>query len=39
MSIKSRFRETFGKEHGKQAETLLNSERQQIYHIYWSLWR
>ena len=27
----------FHKEHGKWAEMLLKSERQQIYHIYWSV--
>ena len=39
MSKKSRFRGTFDKWHGKRAETLLKSERQQLYHIYSSLWR
>ena len=39
MSKKSRFRGTFDKWHGKRAETLLKSERQQLYHIYWSLSR
>ena len=24
---------------GKRVETLFKAERQQIYHIYWSLWR
>ena len=38
MSKKSRFREPFGKYHGKQAESLLKSERGHLYHIYWSLW-
>ena len=35
MSKKSRFREPFGKYHGKQAESLLKSERGHLYHIYW----
>ena len=39
MSKKSRFRGTFDKWHGKWGETLLKSERQHLYHIYWSLWR
>ena len=39
MSIKSRFRGLFDKGHGKRAETLLKSERQPPYHLYWSLWR
>ena len=39
MSKKSRFRGAFDKWHVKRAETLLKSERQHLYHIYWSLWR
>ena len=39
MSKKSQFRGSSDKWHGKRAETLLKSERQQLYHIYWSLWR
>ena len=39
ISKKSRFRGPFDKGHGKRAETLLKSERQHLYHIYWSLWR
>ena len=39
MSKKSCFRGLFDKGHGKRAETLLKSERQYLYHIYWSLWR
>ena len=27
------------RKHGKRAETLLKSEQQHLYHIYWSLWR
>ena len=34
MSKKSRFRGPFDKRHDKRAETLLNSERQHLYHIY-----
>ena len=33
MSKKSRFRGPFDKQHGKQAETLLKSERQNVYDI------
>ena len=39
MSQKPRFRGPFDKWHDKRAETLLKSERQHIYHIYWLLWR
>ena len=39
MSKKSRFRRSFNKQHGKRAQTLLKSESQHLYHIYWSLWR
>ena len=38
MSKKFRFRRPFDKWHGKRAKTLLKSERQHLYHIYWSLW-
>ena len=34
MSKKSRFRLPFKKEYGKRLQTLLKSERQQMYHIY-----
>ena len=39
MSKKFRFRRPFDKWHSKRAKTLLKSERQHLYHIYWSLWR
>ena len=39
MSKKSCFRGPLNKWHGKWTETLLKSERQHLYHIYWSLWR
>ena len=39
MFKKLRFRVPFNKQHGKQAQILLKSKRQQFYHIYWSLWR
>ena len=39
ISRKFRFKGSFGKQHGKQAQTLLKFEPQHIYHIYWSLWR
>ena len=35
---KYRFRVTFGKQHGKRAQTLLKPERRHVYQIYWSLW-
>ena len=38
-SKKSRFKGTFGKQHGKQAQTLLKFEWKHLYRIYWSLWR
>ena len=37
MSKQSPFRGPFDKRHCKRAETLLKSEQQQLYHIYWSL--
>ena len=39
MSKKSCFRRPFNKEHGKQDQTLLKSESQHLYHLYWSMWR
>ena len=39
MSKKSRFKGSFGKQHGKRAQTLLKFAWQHLYHIYWSLWR
>ena len=39
ISKKFRFKGSFWKQHGKQAQTLFKFERQNIYHIYWSLWR
>ena len=33
MSKKSRLRGRFDKQHGKPAETLLESERQNVYNI------
>ena len=39
MSKKSPFRGVFDNGHGKRAKTLLKSERQHLYYIYWSLWR
>ena len=38
MSEKSRFRMPFHKQHGKRAQTLLQSGRHYLYHIYWLLW-
>ena len=37
MSKKYRFREPFGKQHGKRAQTLLKSGSQELYQICWSL--
>ena len=34
ISKKFRFKGSFGKQHGKLAQTLLNFERHHIYHIY-----
>ena len=39
MSIKSCFKGSFKKQHGKCAQTLLKFAWQYLYHIYWSLWR
>ena len=38
MSKKSRFKGSFGKHHGKPAQTLLKFPWQHLCHIYWSLW-
>ena len=34
MSKKSRFKGSFGKQHGKRTQTLLKFTWQHIYHIY-----
>ena len=39
MSNNSCFKGPFKRQHGKLAKTLLKSERQHIYHIYWSIRR
>ena len=39
ISKKSCFRKPFEKQCGKRDQTLLKSERQQYYSIYWSLRR
>ena len=39
MSIKSIFKGCFKKQHGKWAQTLFKFACQNLYHIYWSLWR
>ena len=39
MSIKSRFKGSFKKQHGKCAQTLFNFPWHKLYHIYRSLWR
>ena len=38
MSKKSLFKGSFGKQHGKRAQTLLKIAWEYLYHIYWSLW-
>ena len=37
-SKKSRFKGSFGKQHGKCSQRLLKFPWQHLYHIYWSLW-
>ena len=39
MPKNSSFKGSFGKQHGKRAQTLLKFAWQHLYHIYWSLWR
>ena len=39
MSKKSRFKGSFKKQHGKCAQTLFKFAWQNLYHIYWLLWR
>ena len=39
MSKKSCFGRLFDKQHVKRAHTLVKSEREHLYQIYWSLWR
>ena len=39
MSIKSSFKGSFEKQHGKCAQILLKFAWQNLYHIPWSLWR
>ena len=39
MPKKSNFKESFDKQHGKCAQTLLKFAWQHLYDIYWSLWR
>ena len=38
ISIKSRLKGSFGKQHGKRNQTLLKFAWQHLYDIYWSLW-
>ena len=38
MSEKPRFRGPFHSQYRKRAQTLLQSGRRHLYHIYWSLW-
>ena len=39
LSKKSRFKGSFGKQHGKRPQTLFKFAWQHLYHIYSSLWR
>ena len=39
MSIKSRFKGSFKKQHGKCAQTLFKFACQKLYQIHWLLWR
>ena len=39
LSKKSCFWGEFEMEHRKRSQTLLKSERQHFYEIFWSLWR
>ena len=39
MSIKSLFKGSFKKQHGKCAQTLFKFAWQKLYHINWSLWK
>ena len=39
MSKKSFLRWTMDRQHGKWAETLIQSQQQLLYNIRWSLWR
>ena len=39
VSKKSSFKGSFGKQHSKHAQTLLNVPWQHLYHIYISIWR
>ena len=38
MFIMFRLNWSFGKQHGKPAQTLLKFAWQHLYHIHWSLW-
>ena len=39
MCIKSRFKGSFKKQHGKRPQKLFKFTWQNFYHICWSLWR
>ena len=39
VSKKSGFKGSFGKQHSKRAQRLLNVSWQHLYHIYISIWR
>ena len=39
MSKNPRFRRPFDREHDKQSAVLFKSQRQDLYHIYSSLWK
>ena len=38
ISKRSRFGRPFHEQYGKRSQTLLKSEGQHLFHIYWSLW-
>ena len=38
ISKESHLKGSFGKQHGKRAQTLLKFTWQDLCHIYWSLW-
>ena len=39
ISIKSRFKRSFKKQHGKCTQTLFKFAWEKLYHVNWLLWR
>ena len=37
--LKNPFLKTFKKQHGKRFQRLFKSEKLELWHIYWSMWR